>query len=148
MKTLICILLSFVLLLSPCENFLKTDYIDSIFVYTTENLNAPNVTSIKSGKGYILSCDGNYINNLYQMLDKSKIVGISCEVDNLNLDEFINRFDLKIRLQEKIDSIEFIYGYSHKLSKFVTIDNEKINIQIAKVGKRIKIGYPLILDSA
>jgi len=148
MKSLVSIFLALIILLTPFNT--KLDFVNTgtYYFYTTENFQNVMVTNIKSGQGYIISCDSDKIKEVYPLLDKKQIAGISGCFDNFDMDSFTKKYQLQIKFYEQIGDITFIYGYTKQLEKYVVVDNERINIQIAKNQYCTKIGYPLILDSA
>ena len=151
MKILPIIFCAIMLLLNiPNTNFLNClTFTDGTFsFYTTENYTAQQCHTLKCGNGYIISCESNLAHFLYNKLNKQKLLGISIETSADNMKKIIDELDFKMETTQNCGDILFSYGYSTKLDKFVTIDGKKINIQIAKRGEKIKIGYPLILDSA
>ncbi len=133
----------------PTPNFIDfVDAVDGIFYfYTTQKLTGEELNLVPCGNGYIISCDREESHNLYQKLNKQKLLGISIDT-HVELNKVIKKLDLKITRTQELDSTTFLYGYTNKLKNFIVIDGEKVNIQIAQTGDTLKIGYPLILDSA
>ena len=127
-----------------------TSYLPSngiTYIYTTENLVAPECTSIPSGNGYIIKCDSTCSHALLTQLNKNKVLGVSFEIPNCDFNTLTQKLNLQLICSQIVEDIVFVYGYSPRLSKFITVDGEKINIQVAKRGDIVKVGYPLILDS-
>ena len=126
------------------------DYNGTFYIYTYQNFTSNNITTIKNGNGYILTMDNKNAKNIYRNLDKNKVTGFSFETtgnDN-DIKNLLQKLHSTIIFIEKIDEITFIYAYSPVFDEFITYNNEKINIQIAKTNNTIQIGVPLILGSA
>ncbi len=119
-------------------------------IFTTQRVDLPNSTCIDSGLGYIIKGNLNSLNTTLTKLDNSLIRGVSIEFtyDTTILTDIVNRLSITKVDTQDIGDIQFVYGYSPMLPLFTTIDNQKINIQIAKEKDYLKIGYPLILDGA
>ena len=119
------------------------------YFYTYQNIEFSNCNQIVNGNGYILKTDTKSAKIIYNQLNKSLVKGFSfCVSENqLNVQQFLKNLDASIFFEEKIDEINFCYAYSPIFKDFVTIDGQKINLQICKSDGVIKIGVPLILGS-
>lgn len=149
MKTLCIILIALILLMCMPEfNITNIEVLNgTYYFFTTENYEDSNSLSVSSGNGYVISCKSEFASQLYRNLDKNKIVGISVETSDIDINSLVEKLNIEVCQTQNLKDISFIYGYSNRLTHFVTVDNQKINIQIAKTLDKIKIGYPLIFDS-
>lgn len=64
-----------------------------------------------------------------------------------NLDKIKNCINYIKVFEENIQNIDIEYGYCPQLNKFVIVNDNKINIQIAKIANKITVGYPMIYGS-
>ncbi len=103
--------------------------------------------SIYIGSGYIISAD---------LKDAKIVFGAhpNCVGQSVTYNSEHNDYDKqKAHLQlvevfsEKVDDIEVVYGYTKLLDKYISLDNQKVNIQYAYRDGVVTIGYPLIAGS-
>ena len=107
-------------------------------------------------------CDDSLVidNGVCKMIycDYKKAKAVKKYIDNIYGESMaiynINKSDLKIlskKIQktvvfnEKIDKKSIFYCYDSKLSNFVLIKNQKINMQVVFENNDATIGYPIIL---
>ena len=125
------------------------EYDGTFYIYTYQNYISSNSNTTHNGNGYIISTKNECAKQLYSQLNKSQITGFSFETsgNNADINKLLKKLHSTVIFNEKIEKITFIYAYSPCFSEFVTYNNEKINIQIAKTNNTIQIGVPLILGS-
>ncbi len=91
---------------------------------------------------------GSCYMNIGDIKEKNGIVGESMLIDNFEPISAIQELDANIIFTEYLDSgASVIYAFTNKISKYVKVDGEKINIQIAYYDDYSVIGWPLILGS-
>ena len=118
------------------------------FYYTSQkNIDFKNATIIDCGSAYIVKCDILDAKNVKNNLDN--VLGESVRISVFSIDEsqsIISKYQSRILYKENIDDYCIYYCYDSSLPKFVSINGQKINIQIAVKQNTIDIGYPLILN--
>ena len=124
---------------------LKNDCKVELFVENVSSNLFGNI--IKNGDGYVVSFDyENYEDTL------KKVDGIYGEsfIFNSSLKQFENISNqIKKYSQSRINEVITIYGYVAGEDKFIYIDGQKVNIQLAFNSKNnvLVIGFPIILGS-
>ena len=61
--------------------------------------------------------------------------------------DIIQFYRIKIVKTESLDGITTIYGHSYAFTKYIIIDSQKINVQIALNNSYITVGTPIIFGS-
>ena len=121
----------------------------SFNIFTKENIEISDTTTLDSGLGYIIKGNINTLDRTLNQLDSKKICGISVEfASSTTLEKFKNKLDIIPVEIENLGEISCFYGYTSRLPLYTIVDNQRINIQIVQTDDYIKIGYPLILDGA
>ena len=103
---------------------------------------------IKNGTGGIITLNQNEL----KMLNKfsiNKVYGKSVEFEasEQQYKNFLQRLNFTTVKVESFNSLSTIYGYSDKFGERVLLYGKKVNIQIAKRGNSVCVGFPLILGS-
>ena len=103
---------------------------------------------IRNGEGGIIALNQNEL-DLLDSFDINKIYGksIQFEADEQQYNNFLQRTNFKVVKTETFDSFSIIYGYNEEFGESVSLYGEKVNIQIAKRGNVVCVGFPLILGS-
>lgn len=83
----------------------------------------------------VISCIGIACSNDYQ-----GAVGISPN----NVDELLNKLDVKVVSKFKVSERLIIEGYTTKIANYIVIDGRKINVQISVSDDVALVGSPLI----
>ena len=121
---------------TPKQNFSLTDYFSGEYYAYTEN-----------------PASENYIFLGFCYMNKGKVmqhnlVGESMVIKNFEPISAIKTLNAKIVKTEVLDSgAVVIYAYSSFINKNVTLENEKVNLQIAYYDNYSVIGWPVILGS-
>lgn len=147
MKNLLALFLIFCIL-GFSQFFLQLDDFKSYqgnvtFVADIQNKYPVCAKVIESGGKSYVSADLKYLKNLQNNLNN--IHSFSFEFDNLNSDQFMKEYNVKILKTETVDDKTVIYGYSTRFTNHIFIDNKMVNVQIVQ-GEKLKVGVPLILD--
>lgn len=61
--------------------------------------------------------------------------------------EVIKKLKMRTVLEQNLEGIRIIYGYTPRLRGYVVIDGSRINVQIAVREDAVTVGTPLILGS-
>lgn len=158
MKKLI-LLISFLILIvctysfkpSFADIFKESDLFFSDIKYSIYCLNIEknlsNCRVLNIGNGYIVSCraeDASYIKK-----HSSNVLGESISFKSIftKIDKILNAYNINIIKEEKVGDIYSLYGYINKseFNNSVTIDGNKVNVQIAFNNGIITVGTPIIL---
>lgn len=117
--------------------------------FTTQKVSDENSSIIKNGNGYLISCESCYSPKLLSKLNLSQLSGESfCFNGTLkDIADILKSLEAQIVKTENNSSIYIIYAYSPKIFKSVFVENQKVNIQIAKKQELTTVGSPLILGS-
>jgi hypothetical protein len=127
--------------------FATTNYTYYFYTTSVQN-NISHASVVKNGNATIVSCSARYSCEVKSKLDG--ILGESVEISNPTNADFLalkNFVGNDIVFTEDVDGIHIVYAYSSNLTGYVMVNGQKVNIQIAKNGNILTIGYPLILGS-
>ena len=148
--SLFCLIVVSIVIVPISSPIFKTKYNEEItyfFYAKTVNKQVANAKYISSGNSYIICCDFNDATFVKKHIDD--VIGESVRIKNCSLNS-INKilFDYKNYIIDKqqLDDYTIFLCYDDKLSNFIFIDGQKVNIQIAVKNAEINIGYPLILN--
>lgn len=144
-----CIIL--ILFCSPSSDFVSSvsEYSGSIYFSTSQNFSSRDTTTIPNGRGYIVSASTKDAKNIYALLDQDQLQGCALITsDPITVSDFFAKLNATVVFSEVIDDIAFYYAYTYQLSRFISYDNQKINLQIAVNNGTTTIGYPVILIGA
>ena len=140
MKKLFAVIIIFLILIGNVgynTNFSLLDYFQGeYFAYT----------STPAGENYIFlgSCYMNY----GKIENPDEIIGESMKIYNFEPVAGLESLDANIVYTEHLDSgASVIYAYTDKINRFVKVEDENVNIQIACYDEYSIIGWPLILGS-
>lgn len=102
----------------------------------------------KNGDGGIIALDKSEL-NLLDNFKIDKMYGKSVVVNGNNsyYNEIVESMNLQVIKEENFETFTTIYGYNQSLGDCVTINGQQVNVQIAKRGNVISIGYPILLGS-
>ncbi len=98
------------------------------------------------GCGNFVRCD---VSELQVTLEKcSGVDGISIKFcgDGQTFENLQHRLRLQHKQSVVLDGLTVVCGFSNKFCGGVSVDGQKVNVQIAFDGETITIGSPLILD--
>lgn len=107
-----------------------------------------NATVTKNGNASVVSCSAEFSGNIKNQL--SDILGESVcfyKPSQKTANYILDMLTSKILFSENVQENKICYAYDETLPRFVMVNNQKVNLQIAINDNFIKIGYPLILDS-
>lgn len=81
-------------------------------------------------------------------VNSNDIVGESMIIENFEPIAAIEELNAKILFTEFLDTgASVIYAYTDQIGRYVNVNGEKVNIQIAQYNDYSVIGWPLILGS-
>lgn len=80
-------------------------------------------------------------------VDSKELVGESLKIENFEPISALKKLNAKIVKTEYVEDRIIIYAYSPLINKVVTVDNQKVNLQIAQTEDYTVLGWPLILGS-
>ena len=115
--------------------FYSTNHIESDLITKTTDL----------GFSYIYHCESVDAVKLRKQLDH--IDGESITVKNISVRKILQKTKCRKVSQSKIGNTVTVYGYSPHGKKFIRDGWHKINLQIAKSGETLIVGWPIILGS-
>ncbi len=126
---------------------LSQNYEGTYTFYSLENLQDSRVDVVKSGNGYLLSCDTSVAGDIYKTLNQSSLQGESfCfRGDRSSAFKIIEELSANVLKAEDFGGIYIVYAYTQKLLSSTLIGGEKVNIQIAVNKNLVTVGTPLIL---
>lgn len=115
--------------------------------YTQEKFDDNLAECMQSGNGFLVSTSNKNASDVFLKLNLKMLQGESFCFDGNMLDAqvLIKKLNGEILKTEKVGDILIFYGQSKKFKKYVSVDNKKINFQIAVNNGKITIGTPLIL---
>lgn len=91
---------------------------------------------------------GNCVMNIGELNEDVPIIGESLTIQNFEPISALQTLNAKtIKVEQLETGATIIYAYTDKINKNVTIENQKVNIQIAIYPNYSIIGWPLILGS-
>lgn len=144
------LLLSCIVLL-PDKNpvFSFSSELDANYCFYTSNacIDAKEVNVVKNGDMYFVSCESNIAKKIKQQLDSVDGESISFQGTKNDALNFLSQFDYEIVFSEVVEDIFIIYAYCPKITNYVYVNNQKINIELAVNKSNITIGTPLIIGS-
>ena len=139
MKKLFVVIVVFLILIGNVgvkNNFTLLDYFDGEY-YAYSN------SPISNHYIFLGSC---YMN--IGEVNSNDIVGESMIIENFEPIAAIEELNGKIIFTEFLDTgASVIYAYTDKIGRYVNVNGEKVNIQIAQYNDYSVIGWPLILGS-
>lgn len=139
MKKLFVVIVVFLILIGNVgikNNFTLLDYFDGEY-YAYSN------SPISNHYIFLGSC---YMN--IGEVNSNDIVGESMIIENFEPIAAIEELNGKIIFTEFLDTgASVIYAYTDQIGRYVNVNGEKVNIQIAQYNDYSVIGWPLILGS-
>ena len=91
---------------------------------------------------------GSCVMNIGELNENVPIIGESLTIKNFEPISALKTLNAKtIKVEHLETGATIIYAYTNKINKNVTIENQKVNIQIAIYPNYSVIGWPLILGS-
>lgn len=139
MKKLFVVIVAFLILIGNVgvkNNFTLLDYFDGEY-YAYSN------SPISNHYIFLGSC---YMN--IGEVNSNDIVGESMIIENFEPIAAIEELNGKIIFTEFLDTgASVIYAYTDQIGRYVNVNGEKVNIQIAQYNDYSVIGWPLILGS-
>mgnify|MGYP002515376727 FL=1 len=104
-----------------------------------------NAKVIKNGNTSIVRCEANYVNSVRNCL--SDVLGESVVVKNPSkeqMQKILNYLKNKTLRSEIVDETNIVYAYDETLNRYIMLDGQKSNIQVAIRNDAVTIGYPII----
>ena len=139
MKKLFVVIVVFLILIGNVgvkNNFTLLDFFDGEY-YAYSN------SPISNHYIFLGSC---YMN--IGEVNSNDIVGESMIIENFEPISAIEELNGKIIFTEFLDTgASVIYAYTDQIGRYVNVNGEKVNIQIAQYNDYSVIGWPLILGS-
>ena len=71
--------------------------------------------------------------------------GVQFEFEKKSESEILDMFKGEKLFEEEIDGIRLVYCFSPYYDKYVVLNHEKVNMQLAYKDERLIVGFPLIL---
>ena len=105
-----------------------------------------NCKTVENGGAYIVECEKNDAKSVKHQL--GNILGEGVRMKNLSQKskcKVLSKYQSIVKMTETLDDYQILLCYDSSLPNYVTVKNQKINIQIAVSKDGISIGYPLIL---
>ena len=101
--------------------------------------------SISTGLGYQVTC--NVDDFAHTLASCSKLAGLSVRFEGNadDVDAIINRLQATVVSCQQLGGLYVFCCESPRLQGGVTIDGNRVNVQIALNGGAVTVGYPLIL---
>lgn len=150
---LICLMLLFficfelTMLARPTlNNITELTNVFDYFYYTKYiNNNIRETAEIfQNGTGYVIKCSSKNYQYVKNQLPSLLGEEINIENQDFSFDEILSIYNAK--KVENIENIEnSIFAYSEEIPYFYYIQNCKVNLQIFKTEKVVKIGFPILL---
>ena len=120
------------------------NYTYSFYTNKLEN-QIPNAKTIKNGNTSIVRCEANYVQSVRNCL--SDVLGESVVVKSPSKEQMkriLAYLKDKTFRSEVVDKTEIVYAYDETLNRYIMIDGQKSNIQVAIKNDLVTIGYPII----
>lgn len=140
MKKLLIFILMFLILISGAKttnSFSLLDYFSGEYYAYTMAPASDNFINL-----------GNCVMNIGELNEDVPIIGESLTIQNFEPISALQTLNAKtIKVEQLETGATIIYAYTDKIKKNVTIENQKVNIQIAIYPNYSIIGWPLILGS-
>lgn len=140
MKKLLIFILMFLILISGAktqETFTLLDYFSGEYYAYTSTPASANYINL-----------GSCVMNIGAVNENVPIIGESLTIQNFEPLSALEVLNAKLIKIEQLDTgATIFYAYTDKINKNVTIENQKVNIQIATYSDYSVIGWPLILGS-
>lgn len=129
-----------------CAGFLKGEGYNFGKTYLPQN---QNCYSLLNYSGIEIEQKQTYSFDLKDLVNAnlSQNIELVGDLNNFILEDFKNKTNFKLCSCEEISGRIVLTGFSNKLSKFIYLNGERINIQISLNGDTVKIGSSLIQTS-
>lgn len=99
------------------------------------------------GLGYQVTCTAADFNKTLASCRNVDGVSVSFAGAAYDVNEIVSRLQATEVSRQQIDDIFVSCYYSPLIREYVTIDGNRVNVQIAYRGGTVTVGYPLILGS-
>lgn len=106
-----------------------------------------SLPAVNMGNGYLVQCTVAELSHTLAACSDVDGISVSFEATEGDLEEMLNRFDVRKVSVFNSGALVAVCGYSNKIYGGVNLDGETVNIQVAFDGETLTVGYPLILDS-
>ena len=119
------------------------------FYVTLNSLeNVDDCHYVKNGEGGIITLEKDEL-NLLDLFDIGTMYGksIEFEANKKAYSNILSGLNFKVIKKENFENFETIYGYNENFGKSVSLFGKDVNIQIAKRGDVVSVGFPIILGS-
>ena len=136
----------------PQSNFLQVVaiYQDAEYCFYVNSLPvrlSPQADVVANGSGYIVAVSGQYADVVFKELNKIEGYSFKFEGSANGAEKVLAGLRASVVSKEELGDISLCYAYSGLINNFITLDDTKINIQIALRDGFVTVGIPLILGS-
>ena len=144
-----CLLVALIVCVPISSPVFATDKdLDTTYFFCVNSIEKPlsDCNVIQNGGAYIVECKESNSKIVKHQL--GNILGEGMIIKNLSQkskSKVLAKYQNYVQMTETLDGYQILLCYDGSLPNFVTVQNIKINIQIAVSKDRITIGYPLIL---
>ena len=117
--------------------------------YSAKEIEDDNINVVINGNGFLINCSTEYAKSFSKRLNQKFVKGESFSFvgEDNDVCKLLKMLDGVVKKVECFDDIKVFYVYAPKISQFIDVDGQKINVQIAKNKGVITVGTPLILGS-
>ena len=124
-------------------------YIEEISANATVSIycRSSDIDYIDMGSGKIVQCDVAEFNNTLSHCKDVDGFSVSFTGTISDVDRIVRLFNLNVTSTLNIDGLQIVCGNSARLKGGVTLEGERINLQIAYKDGTVTVGSPLILGS-
>lgn len=85
--------------------------------------------------------------NLLKNATDVRGITITFQGDKNDVDDYLKKLNAKEVYREKVQNVLIVYGYSDSIKRFVVVNDNKVNVEIAFDNKKVTVGSPIILGS-
>ena len=113
--------------------------------YSPEQISSPYITHIINvGFGFIhftCSTKAPYVRTLFTQID-----GESLTLQGITAVQVFRKLNHRKVATQHSNVMRIYYGYSSRTRTFITHNNQRINLQVAKRGNNVTVGWPVIMS--
>ena len=124
-------------------------YVEEIDAFATVSIycRKTDLDCIDMGSGKIVECNVSDFNNALEHCQDVDGFSVSFSGTDKDVERIIRLFKLKVTSTLDINGLQIVCGNSSKLTGGVTLDGQRVNLQIAYKDGTVTVGSPLILGS-
>jgi|GEM_PF-2486473 len=134
---------------APCQTelyILTKGYACTVSFYTTDSFSCENGVSVtRVGQWNEITCSEAYAPIVRKSIES--LSGQSATVYTKTAQEIMIDLSATTIFTQSVDGIDIYYAYSPRLGGGVTVNGEKINLELAQHNGKVTVGTPLILGS-